>query len=97
VIKASAIYAILHGRQDLWPYFHETLDFVKDNYFDQEDGGWFEWFLPGKTRQEQGARAFFKGSVDGPEWGSYHQTKLAYELWRITGPEDKRFPTKAND
>jgi mannobiose 2-epimerase len=97
VIKATGIYAILHGREDLWPYFHETLDFVKNNYFDQEDGGWFEWYLPGKTRAEQGARAFYKGSVDGPEWGSYHQTKLSYELWRITGPDDKRWPTKMNN
>ncbi len=35
VIKATGIYAILHGREDLWPYFHETLDFVRNNYFDQ--------------------------------------------------------------
>lgn len=98
VIKASAIYAILHGRKDLWPYYHETLDFVRNNYFDQEDGGWFEWYLPGgKTRAEQGERAFFKGSVDGPEWGSYHQTKLAYELWRITGPDYKPWPTQTNN
>ena len=94
VVKASAMYAILHGRKDLWPYFHETLDFVKDNYFDQKDGGWFEWYLPGaKTLEEQGDRAFYKGSVDGPEWGSYHQTKLAYELWRITDPNYKPWPT----
>ena len=94
VIKASAMYAILHGRSDLWPYFHETLDFVRDNYFDKQDGGWFEWYLPGaKTREEQGERAFYKGSVDGPEWGSYHQTKLVYELWRITDPNYKPWPT----
>lgn len=92
VIKASAMYAILHGREDLWPYFHETLDFVKNNYFDQEYGGWFEWYLPGRSRAEQGERAFYKGSVDGPEWGSYHQTKLAYELWRITDPDYKPWP-----
>ncbi len=93
VIKASAMYAILHGRDDLWPYFHETFDFVRNNYFDTKDGGWFEWYLPGgKTRTEQGERAFYKGSVDGPEWGSYHQTKLAYELWRITAPDYKPWP-----
>ncbi len=93
VIKASAMYAVLHGREDLWPYFHETLNFVRSNYFDTKDGGWFEWYLPGgKTRAEQGERAFYKGSVDGPEWGSYHQTKLAYELWRITAPDYKPWP-----
>ena len=94
VIKASAMYAILHGRKDLWPYYHETLNFVEKNYFDTKDGGWFEWYLPGgKSRQEQGDRAFYKGSVDGPEWGSYHQTKLAYELWRVTAPDYKPWPT----
>jgi mannobiose 2-epimerase len=96
VIKATAMYAILHGRSDLWPYYHEALDFVKNNYFDQQSGGWFEWYLPGgKTRAEQGERAFYKGSVDGPEWGSYHQTKLAYELWRITDPDYKPWPPHA--
>ena len=94
VIKASAMYAVLHGREDLWPYYHEALDFVKNNYFDTKNGGWFEWYLPGgETREQQGARAFYKGSVDGPEWGSYHQTKLAYELWRITAPDYKPWPT----
>jgi len=98
VVKASAMYAILHGRSDLWPYFHETLDFVKNNYFDQKDGGWFEWYLPGgKSREEQGERAFYKGSVDGPEWGSYHQTKLTYELWRITDPNYKPWPTHKDE
>jgi len=97
VIKASATYAILHGRKDLWPYYHETLDFVKNNYFDTKDGGWFEWYLPGgKTREEQGDRAFYKGSVDGPEWGSYHQTKLAYELWRITAPDYRPWSAPQN-
>ena len=97
VVKASAMYAILHGRPDLWPYYSETLDFIKNNYFDEKDGGWFEWYLPGgESREEQGARAFFKGSVDGPEWGSYHQTKLAYELWRITDPNYKPWPTHKN-
>ena|GEM_PF-727698 len=94
VVKASAIYAILHGRQDLWPYYHETLHFLETNYFDKKDGGWFEWYLPGgKSREEQGDRAFYKGSVDGPEWSTYHQTKLAYELWRITDPSYKPWPT----
>jgi len=94
VVKASAMFAILHGRKDLWPYYHETLDFVKNNYFDTKDGGWFESFTPdGKPREEQGEKAFYKGSVDGPEWGSYHQTKLVYELWRITDPNYKPWPT----
>jgi mannose/cellobiose epimerase-like protein (N-acyl-D-glucosamine 2-epimerase family) len=92
VVKATGMYAILHGREDLWPYFHETLDFIRNNYFDTQDGGWFEWYFPGKTLAEQGARAFYKGSVDGPEWGAYHPTMLFYQLWRITAPDYKPWP-----
>jgi mannobiose 2-epimerase len=67
---------------------------VKNNCFNQQNGGWFEWCLPGdKTREQQGERAFYKGSADGPEWGSYHQTTLAYELWHITDPNYKPWPT----
>jgi mannobiose 2-epimerase len=87
VVKATGMFAILHDREDLWPWFHESLDFIRNNYFDREDGGWFEWYLPGKSRAEQGPRAFYKGSVDGPEWGAYHPTMLFYQLWRITAPD----------
>jgi mannose/cellobiose epimerase-like protein (N-acyl-D-glucosamine 2-epimerase family) len=97
VVKASGLYAILHGREDLWPYFHETLDFIRNNYFDEKDGGWFEWYLPGKTRAEQGDRAFYKGSVDGPEWGAYHPVMLFYQLWRITAPAYKPLSAKKGD
>lgn len=92
VVKATGLYAILHGREDLWPYFHETLDFIRNNYFDTQEGGWFEWYFPGKTRAEQGSRAFFKGSVDGPEWGAYHPTMLFYQLWLATAPDYKPWP-----
>jgi mannose/cellobiose epimerase-like protein (N-acyl-D-glucosamine 2-epimerase family) len=94
VIKATATYATLHGRQDLWPYYQKTLDFVKKNYFDTESGGWFEAYIPGEPRSAQGDKAFIKGSVDGPEWGSYHQTMLFYELWRISAPDYKPWPAK---
>lgn len=96
VVKATGLYAILHGREDLWPYFHETLDFVRNNYFDTQDGGWFEWYIPGKTRAEQGARAYFKGSVDGPEWGAYHPVMLFYQLWLATDPNYKPWPRHSN-
>jgi mannose/cellobiose epimerase-like protein (N-acyl-D-glucosamine 2-epimerase family) len=94
VIKATANYAILHGRSELWPYFHKTLDFVKKEYFDTENGGWFAAYVPGQPRASQGEKAFYKGSVDGPEWGSYHQTSMMYDLWRITDPNYKPFPAK---
>lgn len=84
VVKATANYAILHGRSDLWPYFHKTLEFIKKEYIDSENGGWFADYVPGQPRAERGERAFFKGSVDGPEWGAYHQMSMFHDLWRIT-------------
>ena len=86
VVKATANYAILHGRSDLWPYFHQTLEFIKKEYIDSENGGWFADYVPGQPRAERGERAFFKGSVDGPEWGAYHQMSMFHDLWRITDP-----------
>jgi mannobiose 2-epimerase len=86
VIKATANYAILHGRSELWPYFHKTLDLIKREYLDAEHGGWFADFVQGQPRSERGERAFYKGSVDGPEWGAYHQMSMFHDLWRITDP-----------
>jgi cellobiose epimerase len=94
VIKATATYAILHGRTELWPYFHKTLDFVKKEYSDTVDGGWFAAYVPGQPREAQGEKAFYKGSVDGPEWGSYHQTSMMYDLWRISDPAYRAWPRK---
>ena len=94
VIKATATYAVLHGRTELWPYFHKTLDFVKKEYLDTEHGGWFAAYVPGQPRAAQGERAFYKGSVDGPEWGAYHQTSMFYELWEISDPNFKVWPRK---
>jgi mannobiose 2-epimerase len=95
VIKATANYAVLHGRTDLWPVHHQTLDFVKQTYLDPEYGGWFEGYIPGKTRDEIGARAYIKGAVDGPELSGYHMTSMFYDLWRITDPKYKAAPAKA--
>ena len=94
VIKATANYAILHGRAELWPYFHKTLDFVKREYLDTEYGGWFAAYVPGQPREAQGEKAFYKGSVDGPEWGAYHQTSMMHDLWRISDPNYKAWPRK---
>jgi mannose/cellobiose epimerase-like protein (N-acyl-D-glucosamine 2-epimerase family) len=84
VIKATAHYAILRGRPELWPYYHQTLDFVKKNYLDTQYGGWFESYLPGSPREALGERATIKGAVDGPELSPYHQTSMFHDLWRIT-------------
>ena len=89
VIKATAHYAILRERNDLWPYHHQTLDFVKKTYLDPEYGGWFEGYKPGSTRAELGERAYIKGAVDGPELSPYHMTSMFHDLWRITDPKYK--------
>ncbi len=87
VVKATANYAILHGRPELWRYHHKTLEFLKREYFDNEHGGWFPDYVPGQPRAERGEKAFYKGSVDGPEWGAYHQMSMFHDLWRITDPK----------
>ena len=83
-IKVTARYAILHGRKDLWPVFDRCLEFVRTNYFDRKDGGWFEGVIPGEPREALGERAYIKGAVDGPEWGTYHQTTCFTDLLHLT-------------
>src|SRR5579863_10250611 len=83
-LKATARYAIRHGREDLWPYFDQALAFVKSNFFDHEYGGWFEGVIPGSPREELGERAYIKGAVDGPEFGAYHQTTMFTDLLHLT-------------
>jgi mannose/cellobiose epimerase-like protein (N-acyl-D-glucosamine 2-epimerase family) len=94
VIKATANYAILHGRTDLWPYYHKTLEFVKKEYFDTEHGGWFPDFVPGQPRSERAPASYYKGSVDGPEWGAYHIISMYEDIWRITAPDYQPWPTR---
>jgi mannobiose 2-epimerase len=89
VIKATAHYAILRGRGDLWPYYQQTLDFVKKTYLDTQHGGWFEGYIPGSSREALGARAYIKGAVDGPELSPYHMISMFHDLWRITDPKYK--------
>jgi mannobiose 2-epimerase len=85
-LKATARYAILHGRSDLWPYFDRTLVFVKKNFLDPEYGGWYEGVIPGSPREALGERAYIKGAVDGPELSAYHQTTMLTDLLHLTGP-----------
>ena len=96
VVKATANYAILHGRSELWRYHHKTLEFLKREYFDPKDGGWFPDYVHGQPRAERGERAFYKGSVDGPEWGAYHQMSMFHDIWRITDPDYKPGPAAAS-
>jgi mannose/cellobiose epimerase-like protein (N-acyl-D-glucosamine 2-epimerase family) len=83
-MKATARYAILHGRSDLWLYFDKTEAFVKANFLDPEYGGWFEGVIPGSPREALGARAYIKGAVDGPELSAYHQTTMLTDLLHLT-------------
>jgi cellobiose epimerase len=83
-MKVTARYAILHGRKDLWPVFDRNLEFVRTNFFDRKHGGWFEGVIPGEPRESMGARAYIKGAVDGPEWGTYHQTTCFTDLLHLT-------------
>jgi cellobiose epimerase len=83
-MKVTARYAILHGRTDLWPVFDRCLEFVRTNFFDRKNGGWFEGVIPGEPREALGSRAYIKGAVDGPEWGTYHQTTCFMDLLHLT-------------
>ncbi|MFL6416387.1 MAG: AGE family epimerase/isomerase, partial [Bryobacteraceae bacterium] len=83
-LKATARYAILHGRSDLWPYFDRTLAFVKQNFLDPQYGGWYEGVIPGSPRKALGERAYIKGAVDGPELSAYHQTTMLTDLLHLT-------------
>jgi mannobiose 2-epimerase len=94
VVKATANYAALHGRTDLWPIYHKTLEFLKREYFDEEFGGWFPNFSPSQPRSERSPAAFYKGAVDGPEWGAYHQISMYEDLWRISNPDFQFWPTR---
>jgi len=82
-MKATARYAILHGRADLWPVFDRNLEFVRTKFLDRKDGGWFEGVIPNVPREALGDRAYIKGAVDGPEWGSYHQTTCFADLLHL--------------
>lgn len=89
VVKATAHYAILRGRSDLWPYYQKTLSLIKTHYLDTEHGGWFEAYQPNVPREKMGERAYMKGAVDGPELSAYHQASMFHDLWRITSPDYK--------
>jgi len=93
ILRATAHYAILHGRSDLWPYYDKSLAFLKANFIDPEYGGWYEGLTPGSPRESLGERAYIKGAVDGPEFGSYHQSSMYQDLLRITEPGYK-YPAK---
>ena len=89
LLKALGLYASLHGRSDLWPYYDQTLAFIKKNYVDTEYGGWFEGYVPGWTRAqlaEKSTRAYIKGALDGAELGVWHETSMFKNLLTASQP-----------
>ena len=61
VIKATATYAMLHGRTELWPYFHKTLDFVKKEYLDTRARRLVRRLCPRPAASGTGREGFLQG------------------------------------
>jgi mannose/cellobiose epimerase-like protein (N-acyl-D-glucosamine 2-epimerase family) len=90
LVKAVGLYAALHGRSDLWPYYEKTLAFIKNNLVDSEYGGWYEAAVPGWSRAklaETGSvRAYIKGSLDGSNFDAWHQSLMFRNLLMASQP-----------
>jgi mannose/cellobiose epimerase-like protein (N-acyl-D-glucosamine 2-epimerase family) len=52
LLRATAHYAIRHGRSDLWPYFDQSLAFLRANFLDAEYGGWYYAWIPHIPRDQ---------------------------------------------
>ena len=79
LLRALMRYAAAHGREDLWPAFGQSLEFVKDSFMDAEHGGWYGSASPGKPPPPRRAR---KGS----NWKTgYHAVGMYREALRLTG------------
>jgi mannose/cellobiose epimerase-like protein (N-acyl-D-glucosamine 2-epimerase family) len=68
-LRATIRYAVVHGRDDLWPIVDQSLELVKQNFLDQQRGGWHEMYAPGAG----GTEPADKGSL----WKvGYHATGM---------------------
>jgi cellobiose epimerase len=87
LLRATAHYAIRHGRSDLWPSFDQSLAFLRANFLDAEYGGWYYAWIPDLPR-DQMPLAFRKGKVDGASAAtgktSYHDIAMYHDILRIT-------------
>ena len=87
LLRATAHYAIRHGRSDLWSYFDQSLVFLKTNFLDAQNGGWYYAWMP-DTPRDQMPFAYRKGKVDGTSAAtgktSYHDTAMYHNILRIT-------------
>ena len=87
LLRATSHYAIRHDRSDLWPYFDQSLRFLKQNFLDPEYGGWYYGWTP-DTPREAMEHAYEKGKVDGASAAtgktSYHETAMYHNILRIT-------------
>ncbi len=74
-LRALMHYAVLRGRNDVWPAFDQTLQFARKNLIDPEYGGWFYSYDPAAER-----RRTAKGSV----WQvGYHVSGMYAEALRL--------------
>ena len=95
VIKATANYAILHGRTELWPYYHKTLEFVKKEYFDTEARRLVRRICARPAALGPGREGVLQGIGRWPRVGRLSpDVDVSYDLWRITDPNYKPWPTK---
>ena len=87
LLRASAHYAIRHNRRDLWPYFDQSLGFLKKNFLDPQYGGWYYSWRPDIPRDAMDL-GYQKGKVDGSTAASgktsYHDTAMYHNILRIT-------------
>jgi mannose/cellobiose epimerase-like protein (N-acyl-D-glucosamine 2-epimerase family) len=88
-LKTLGVYAALHGRSDLWPYYDKELSYIKNSFVDAQFGGWYDQSVPGWSRAklaEWSPRAYVKGSQDRNEFDAFHQTSMYKNLLLLAQP-----------
>jgi mannose/cellobiose epimerase-like protein (N-acyl-D-glucosamine 2-epimerase family) len=85
LLRALMHVAELHGRDDLWEPFEESLALVREHFMDAEYGGWFASYDPAAPPED---RPTDKGSA----WKvDYHVTGLYAEALRLLDrPENEQ-------
>ena len=95
VIKATATYAILHGRTDLWPYYHKTLGLREEGVLRHARRRLVRRLRARPAaRRRRVRRRSTRARSTARSGAAYHQTSMMYDLWRITDPDYKAWPTK---
>ena len=68
-------FATLRDRADLWPLFHQTIDFIRRDFIDPEYGGWYPFRAPNISPIKQDKGGLWK--VD------YHAVGMGMEAIRL--------------